>query len=55
MFLLIMLPIAVFCQDIGTIAFFDTECPKGWMSYEPALGRTIIAAGGEYTVGSVGG
>lgn len=51
MLILLLLPILSFSQEIGTIAFFDTDCPKGWKAYVPAFDKTVIAAGGQYTVG----
>lgn len=51
MLILLLLPILSFSQEIGTIAFFETDCPKGWRTYLPAYDKTLIAAGGQYTVG----
>lgn len=31
-------------MPLGSISFFDRECPTGWAAYDDAVGRTIVAA-----------
>lgn len=47
--------VAISAVPSGVIAAFETSCPAGWSAYTTANDRVLVAAGGAYSIGQIGG
>ena len=42
-------------EDVGMIAYFEGDCPKGWEPYTHAQGRFVLGSSPTYPLASTGG